>query len=117
MAAVLFVHPLVDFHQELEAELRELLAVKSQHRTFPGAGGIEHIVILLLQILCLYILSQTAAQAEADSHFFIGGSHLLHIGLGQPVVGNGIVQHAALLLHLIKDRHIMARLPQIIGSA
>ena len=108
---------MVDFHQELKSELRKLLAVKSQHRAFPCAGCIEHIVILLFQFPGLHILTQTAPHTEMDTHLLIGRSHLLHIGLGQSVVGNGIGQHAARFLHLVEDRHVMARLPQVIGGA
>ena len=114
--ALLLAHPLVDLDQELQAELRELLAVEAQHRAFPRAGGVEHLVVLGLEPIGGDVPAQLAAHYELNAHALDSGGDGFDVVLGQAVVGDGVPEHAARLLHFVVDGDAVAGLAQVVGG-
>ena len=107
----------VNLHQEIQAELRQVFARDAQDGLLPRAGAEKHFIVAGHQFLGGYILPHLGVHAELNAHARQRIGKLLHNVLGQTIVGNAVVQHAACLFMRVDHRYGMPRLAQEVRRA
>ena len=84
-----------DFIQELDALLRQLLALAAETGSFPAADRDDDRVKLALQLVERKVFAEFSAEFELDAHLRKVRELAVERRLRQTVFGNAVTQHAA----------------------